>query len=65
MLQRTLQSISLVGRRFHVSSSSPNELKTKNKKMAEPKEINIPVPFGHIAGKSRRYKRAHKFIKRP
>lgn len=61
MLQRTFQSIFLVGRRFHVSSS-PNELKTK--KMAEPKEIKIPVPFGHIAGKSRRYKRAHKFLKR-
>lgn len=49
MLQRTCQRIFLVGRRFHVSSSASQELKTE--KMAEPKEIKIPVPFGHIAGK--------------
>lgn len=54
MLQKTCQSIFLAGRRFYVSSSAPHELKTE--KMAEPKEIKIPVPFGHIAGKSRKYK---------
>lgn len=52
MLLKASPNILVAAKMLHASQSTLHELIVE--KVAEPKEIMIPIPYGHIAGKSGR-----------